>query len=85
MNGNGAKLPALLSVRHKAQVCRDDASRDGLLLSCSFYGNVNVQPELSEIPMRMRKSDSVEGLFCCTKNFIEWLTTIEQLEVAKCG
>ncbi len=25
------------------------------------------QPELSEIPMRMRKSDSVDGLFCVIK------------------
>lgn len=30
-NGNGAKLPPLLSAWHKAQVCRDDVSRDRLL------------------------------------------------------
>ena len=30
-NGNGAKLPPLLSVWHRAQVCRDDVSRDRLL------------------------------------------------------
>ena len=35
-NGNGANLPSPLSVWHKAQVCRDDVSRDRLLLSYSF-------------------------------------------------
>ena len=29
-----------------------------------------MQPELSEIPMRMRKSDSVDGLFCVTNFYI---------------
>lgn len=30
-NGNSVKLPPLLSVRHRTQVCRDDVSRDRLL------------------------------------------------------
>lgn len=61
-NGNGAKLQPLLSVRHRAQVCRDDVSRDRLLLLYRFLRQQsNAQPELSEIPMRMQKSDNVEG------------------------
>lgn len=35
-NGNGVKLPPLFGVRHRAQVCRDDVSRDRLLLLYRF-------------------------------------------------
>ena len=36
-NGNGEKLPLLLSVRYRAQVCRDDVSRDRLILCYNFH------------------------------------------------
>ena len=35
-NGNGTMLAPLLSAWHRVQVCRDDVSRDRLLLSYSF-------------------------------------------------
>lgn len=37
-------------------------------LHCMF--DCDEQPELSEIPMRVRKSDSVDGLFCVTNFYI---------------
>ena len=40
--------------------------RRGFFVVQFFYDDKQMQPELSEIPMRMRKSDSYDGLFCCT-------------------
>ena len=40
--------------------------KKGLFCRTIFYDDKQMQPELFEIPMRMRKSDSVEGLFCRT-------------------
>ena len=36
----------------------------------NFYNNIQSKPELSEIPVRMQKSDNVEGLFCCTVFYV---------------
>ena len=51
-------------------VIRKFVSGDRLLLLYNFYNNIQSKPELSEIPVRMQKSDNVEGLFCCTVFYV---------------